>query len=203
MPYVAMGSTKFNDVFNRIYEIMWDHGNWYVSTNDENVPTENINMFSADLSLFFESDFYHIQTLREMESDFGVLPFPKYNEQQENYRTNVIFFDTTSVPITVTDTDRSSIVIEALTAESARSVIPAYYEVSLKTKYSRDNESQEMLDLIFNTRVVDLGNTIWVDVIRDAVLAGMYKKNDRDLASKIASMETKVNAELAKIPAAQ
>jgi hypothetical protein len=35
---------------------------------------------------------------------------------------------------------------------------PAYYEIALKTKYARDTDSQEMLDLIYSVRTCDLGN---------------------------------------------
>ena len=62
------------------------------------------------------------------------------------------------IPITVTDFERTGIIIEALSAESMYVLTPAYYEISLKTKYSRDNESQEMLDIIFASTVFDLGN---------------------------------------------
>ena len=55
-----------------------------------------------------------------------------------------------------------------------------------------------MLDLIFETRVIDLGDTVYVDLIRDKVIKDMFKKDNRDLSSKIASMETSVNAEIEK-----
>ena len=37
-------------------------------------------------------------------------------------------------------------------------VIPAYYDVQLKTKIARDDESSEMLDIIFAGRKYDLGS---------------------------------------------
>jgi hypothetical protein len=48
-------------------------------------------------------------------------------------------------------------IIETLSAESHKQLVPAYYEVALKIKYSRDEESVRMLDLIFEGVVYDFG----------------------------------------------
>jgi hypothetical protein len=61
------------------------------------------------------------------------------------------------VPITVKDVENVSIILEALNAETWKQVVPAYYETSLKVKFSRDTESAEMLDLLMDSRVFDFG----------------------------------------------
>jgi len=78
--------------------------------------------------------------------------------------------------------------LEALQSESAKTVRPAYYDIALKTKYTRDDDSVEMLDLIFNTRVVDIGDTTLCGEIRDGFMAQMFSSNNRDLASKSKQM---------------
>ncbi len=99
-----------------------------------------------------------VQNLREMKDDFGIIPYPKFDEDQENYITNVDGgHDVLCVPVTVSDTERTGIITEALCAESYKKVVPAYYEVALKTKYTRDDESIAMIDNIVNSRVFDLG----------------------------------------------
>ena len=60
--------------------------------------------------------------------------------------------DILAVPITATNLERTGIITEALSAESYKRVIPAYYETALKTKYARDDESVQMLDMIANSR---------------------------------------------------
>ena len=55
------------------------------------------------------------------------------------------------------DPERTGIIIEALSAESMYTLTPAYYDITLKTKLSRDEESAAMLDLIFENRVFDIG----------------------------------------------
>ena len=48
-------------------------------------------------------------------------------------------------------------VVEALSAESYKQVTPTLYEIALKTRYLRDNESKEVLDLLIDGRVYDFG----------------------------------------------
>lgn len=90
--------------------------------------------------------------LREMKSDFGMLPYPKFDEEQEEYRS---FMHNASVMVTCpvsADIDRvneeCSAVIEALASESYRSVAVPYYETALKTTYNRDDLSAQMVDII-------------------------------------------------------
>jgi hypothetical protein len=100
-----------------------------------------------------------VTMLREMECNFGILPNPKLNEAQSEYYNAVHAWCTTSVSIPITaDPERTGIVLEALTAESYYTLRPAYYDISLKNKLMRDDESGEMLDLIFDTRCYDLGH---------------------------------------------
>jgi hypothetical protein len=51
-------------------------------------------------------------------------------------------------PVTVQNTEKVGAVIEALAAESRKSVLPAFYDIALKTKYARDDDSAEMIDII-------------------------------------------------------
>ena len=73
--------------------------------------------------------------MRDMENDFGVLPHPKGSEEQESYYSLV--HDTamvTAVPVTVKDTEKVGAVLEALAAQSYRTVTPAFFDVALKNR---------------------------------------------------------------------
>ncbi len=85
------------------------------------------------------------------EVNFAILPYPKLNEYQQDYVSPI--HDITEVgfiPATVsyTDLDLVSAVIEALTMESANTVIPKYYESTLKIRYARESANAEMIQLI-------------------------------------------------------
>lgn len=145
-------------------------------------------MFQNDKGLLMDMTFFYISSLRDMDANFGIIPYPKYDEAQENYLSRIEGCELTGVPVTA-DPEFVSVVLEALASDSAKNVVPAYYDVALKTKYTRDEESAEMLDVIFQNRVFDLGDTIWCDQIRDGVFKPMFTDDDRALSSKFASMQ--------------
>ncbi len=121
--------------------------------------TVAINMFSGDQVLFFMQLMQIVPKLRDMSADFGIIPFPKYDETQDSYYNTVgswhsVFF---CMPMGTADPEMSTIVAEALACESKYTVTDAYYDVNLKTKAARDEQSAAMLDIIFETRVYDLG----------------------------------------------
>lgn len=59
------------------------------------------------------------------------------------------------IPKSAPDTERTGLILEALAAESRYTVIPAYYDIAFKD--SGEEESVDMLDIIFSSRVYDLG----------------------------------------------
>ncbi len=106
--------------------------------------------FRAGLGVFCSEVLGRAQDLREMDDDFGIIPYPKYDEKQENYicytspSSSALF-----IPVTVKDIDRTAVVIENMNALSYETVVPAYYDVVLTGKTLRDNDSEAMLDIMF------------------------------------------------------
>lgn len=190
IPYSAMDSSKFNDVFNRIFEITWDTNIWYRSSSNDVEA-----MFRNNQSLFMNTSAYLLNNLRNMELDFGILPYPKYTLDQEKYLSRIEGVSCSLIPISATEEmlERTSVILEALASESLKTVVPAYYDVALKVRNTRDVESEEILDLIFAGRVFDLGDALWTSNIRDGIFAPMFTNNDRNLASKLESFREIVN----------
>ena len=117
------------------------------------------DVFTEDRALFMWVRMRVIERFRGMESGFGILPLPKFDEHQDNYRsivnpwTGVLM----GVPLSATDLDRTSFILEAAAAESRYTLQVAYYDIVLQRQFARDNESEAMLDLIFSTRTYDIG----------------------------------------------
>ncbi len=135
--------------------------------------------------------------LRNMKDDFGILPFPKYSEEQDEYysiaRTNHNSF---SMPVTCKNPDAAGAVMEALSSSNHEKVLPAYFEVALKTKYSRDNDSARMYDLIRDNMIVDFGFT-YSNAIGDPGGTFMYSlAAEGQMASTIASSKPSFEAKL-------
>lgn len=154
---VAM-SDRMVEAFDKIHD--WYFNGVGLRTYDRGT-TENLNelhgIFADGRALFafgFISD--SATAYRETEEDYGIIPYPKFDENQENYRVflGVNSINMFSIPKTATDTDRTGVILEALSAEGYKQVIPTYYEIALKDKYLRDEESVKMLDLITASRTI-------------------------------------------------
>lgn len=113
----------------------------------------NQTIFMNGKTLFMgNSALSHAEALRDMKDDFGFLPYPKFDEEQESYRS--LIHDAAmigGVSNASMNLDMVGAVIEALCAETYRSVTPVWYETALKVKYSRDDLSTQMIDLIHDS----------------------------------------------------
>ena len=121
---------------------------WRVQDN-ANGEIDMLNKFAEGTLLFIPFTPMGASRLREMKEDFGVLPMPKLDDAQEEYTTSAHNgFSSVTIPGTCAYSDQVAAVMEALCSESYRYVTPAYYETALKVKYSRDDETSQMLDMI-------------------------------------------------------
>ena len=100
-----------------------------------------------------------VQEFRDMEDDFGYLPFPKFDgDQKEYYHFQSFGWSTSySIPVTNLDPERTGMILEVMAGYSSDTIIPALIDVSLKSKFARDNDSEEMLEIVFKTKTFDLG----------------------------------------------
>ena len=87
------------------------------------------------------------QILGDMKSDYGVLPMPKYNEEQEMYHTiPQDAFNMISVMGDIQNPAMVSAALELMCAESYKTVTPELFNEVLKYRYMRDDASGQMLD---------------------------------------------------------
>lgn len=186
IPALAIEDERFMNIFNKVFEITYDNEARFKIANEEcDCPIGYRNMFANDQALFLDSSFFYAGTLREMENDFGIIPYPKYDENQEKYYARVSYFMPPVIPVTNENVSLTGAVLEEINYQAKLKITHAYYEVSLKGKYARDPESIEMLDMIFANRFVDLGDSLFCVEIRDGFMRDMYNANDRNLASKL------------------
>lgn len=199
---ITILSERAVDIVDKVTRLYNDSHGAYSAPDADSIRLNN--MFSNNQALFYAIYFDLITDLRDMETDFGILPYPKLNEDQENYaNTSRDNFDLFALPLDVKDQECSGIITEALCAESYRTVIPAYYDVVLKFKNSRDEESAEMIDLIRDTLTFDLGylcSTSLNDI--GHIFVNLIRENSTDLASRYAAKESAAQVALDEMLAA-
>lgn len=154
--------------------------------------------WSAGNLLLYTGLFQSATGYRDLEFDYGIIPYPKYDEAQTRYYTmSDGAHGCMLIPITVQNIEWSSILTEALNAETYKQVVPAYYDTALKVKLSRDAESAAMLDLLMESRVFDFGymyNTGIAFIVQD-----MVSTNKNNTESAFNSKYKSAEKEWAKI----
>jgi len=96
-------------------------------------------------------------TLPQMDAEYSILPFPKWDTAQDRYYTNADDkFTAFVIPTTAyKNLDFIGTIYEALCAESYKKVYPVYYDEALKGRYSAEPETAEMIDLVMTGRNFD------------------------------------------------
>ena len=134
--------------------------------------------FSDGQGLIYAAILGDANKMRSMNDDFGIIPYPKYDSNQKEYHsTSLDAFTAFVIPKDAKDPDMTSMVLEGLASESYKKVIPAFYDIALKTKGTRDDESSEMIDMIRDGLTFDFGylnsgalggvGHLWVNLIRN------------------------------------
>ncbi len=144
-PYFAFNNERSVKLLERLNDIFYD-----TSAHDYVGVDTNTNAFMSGTVLF--GGYQRIasfEVFRDMEYEIGILPYPMFDENQGEYFTSTHDITVIGViPITCSKLDTVSAVLEVLSRETYNTVMPAYYETALKVKYSRDDQSSQMLDII-------------------------------------------------------
>ena len=153
IPYVSFYNDSTQTAWEKITSMCWNEN----CSFDAN--TELLKCFMEDKGLFASIELHNLTTMREMESDFGILPNPMLDEKQGSYYStiNSSVASMLVVPSDCPDTTRASYVLDTMGAESKNILTPAYIESYLKGKVSRDNESEHSINIIFDNIRYDIG----------------------------------------------
>lgn len=129
-------------------------------------------VFSEGRTVFYMSLLTVVNRHRDSDVDFGILPMPKFEADQESYGHAISSFHAQflCVPAMVQDAERTGIVLEELAYQGKQILTPAYYDQTLVGQTMRDEESVEMLDIIFASRVYDVGNYYKVGTYSDKLV---------------------------------
>jgi len=163
LPYLALNTERTIAAAQKVFDILRDRTisiNAHTDIKISDPWTDGVNkMFQENRGLFYMISLTVMHRMRGMDSDFGVLPSPKFDKNQTEYYHTVQPSTTNSIlfPKTTPDPDLASIIIEDMCYESRGTVRHAYFDITITNKTIRDEESAEMLDLIFSTRIYDLG----------------------------------------------
>lgn len=203
----AVDTERMSKAVTAINQLIWENeGSWSVPKGGGDKEQDTIaqkfaagNVGMVTLRLIEAEGAY----LRGMSDAYGIVPIPKLDESQEAYYSYAHDqFNAYGTLLTIPEKhyDVVGATLEWMGYESMRSVMPAYYEIALKTKYASDAESGEMLDLIFENFKVDAG-VLYTKNISSVhqQLRSLIGNNNNNVASLFKAYEKLVPKQLTKM----
>ena len=190
IPTLTLNTSKTVEIFSKFFNLC--------NSEDVYLPVSGTvgNLFTEGRAMFHDTGLGSAKDMRSMNDDFGILPWPKFTKD-DKYSTVINGHASLVVmPITVSDYQRSGKIIEALCAVGKHEVIPAFYDVSLKTKFSRDYESEAMIDIVRESLVYDLGYI--TDSVFNSIGGSLAGQSNPDFAATYARNESKALSDLSR-----
>lgn len=191
-----MNTEKMYAIVEKMYSAANNPGEIQFPPSDK----ECVSMYAKGNILFCLNTIASAVEFRDIDFDLGILPYPKFDSQQENY-ISLDWGGLMGVPATIRNPEMVGAVIELLSYESADTVIPAYYDVLLTGKLARDTDTVAMIDILFDTITYEIGGnyfgfsggfnalfyTLGNEVVnnKNADFASFYAKNEKSALATI------------------
>ena len=159
--------------------------------------SDYITIFNANRALFCIAEVKSsVSDFNAFEGEFGILPLPKYNTTQTEYRSWVNYLAPVLVIPASSQGDtlhKTATLLDVLSFYSERDVLHEYYDVVLKGRGAKDGESVEMLDYINNSKSYDASiaygwSRQFSEVLSNAILNGVT-----DVSSMIGTYEDMIS----------
>ena len=197
LPYFDTDYEKLSALVDKVYNFYYASEGVFATDEGSTIEKfRNDQTYLASGYLCYAYDHF-----RDMQSEYSIIPYPKYDEKQEKYLTNVQDgMSILCIPMNSDKTEMSGAFLEAMAYESYKTVSPEYFNVAMKVKYARDETSAKMLDIIregINLNFAYVYNysigSPWA-VMRDLIL-----KKSGDFASWYDKNEPKIQLAIEKL----
>ena len=204
IPYYSYNSERSFDVLTKVINMQYapytnmGSGSTVIHGGINAAGDSREKQFAFGKALFYYAGMINITNMRAFDTDFGVIPAPKFDEAQEEYWSNYSNgnFTIYVIPSTCCDALMIGDIMDAMANISAYTLTPAYYDQTLLGKSTRDEESRPMIDLILRTRNFDLG---LVYSTGNVVGAFLNLKDTGRISSTFASLDKAAGADLDKL----
>ncbi len=200
LPYLTIGTSERSVTIAQKILNTYKDANWLIFAQECEQPVweTSFAIFYEGRSLFRPSVFSATTKLRSLsEIEFGVLPMPLMDSTQEKYNSYCTTGATAgiAIPICAEDPEFSAYIIEACSAWAKNYLTKAYYEVNLRYRDLRDDESEEMLDIIFANIVYDIGQCYDFGGL-SSMFSELAKNRSADIVSSIESRKSEAQSSI-------
>ncbi|MDD4124699.1 MAG: extracellular solute-binding protein [Eubacteriales bacterium] len=210
-PVIAVNTLRASSVVEKIRDIYNDSTATIVIENYESsLGGKYSDVYYAataatgeNRALFRTMSIVDLKELSDFDVSYGILPTPKFNDDQDEYYNIVsaILASCICIHQNVQDPEESAAVAEALAAASTETVRKAYYEYVLKGRKIPDEEGEAALDIIFNNRVYEMA-TIYSFGELSQLISTCAAASTDIFASKFESIKESVEQQIANVVSA-
>lgn len=204
LPYLYIGEGQSISILQQIFTDMSEKGTWlcYAQNFEPPIWVTSLDAFKTGRILFRPSAFSATTKLRIAGTDFGIVPMPLWSEEQDDYCSYCGTGETAGAAILLgcADPEYSARILNAFACEARNTITPAYLEVNLKSKDAQDSESLEMLNIIFDNIIYDIGEVYDFGSIKTA-FSGMVAISDTNIVSKMDSLRDTINTKIDEVVA--
>lgn len=177
------------DVLVKTVEIMNDPSR-SVNANKAGLSSQPSKLFCNGQVLFYFANVnnaFVANDIKDMSDEYGVLPLPKLNEDQEQYSNAVHphHSSTIVIPKNISNDFLKllSSVLEDMAYYSYEYVKPAYYDTVITYRSVRNENSYEMMSYIFENFNIDFGLIMTDTFGFDAEVRNKIMANDANFSS--------------------
>lgn len=191
LPYFSGDNERFYAIAEKITGLTGtegqytDRGNMVLNNAENSLSTE----FKNSRFMFMSETLGHISNLRDLEDEFGVVPAPKFDEEQQGYNSMIATWGTllTVIPVTAAEQNRCATVLDLMSYQSYITLMEPYYDTYLTQKGARNDNSAEMLAVIRETRTLNIGVLFgWTTNLQNSLATKLIQGNS-DVASTVAT----------------
>ena len=179
-------------------------------TVDLNNPGDGSNVvdagkkaFGENHALFMGEVMQCVTRMRGYDVDFGILPYPMYNTQQGSYYSMMhLTASSVSIPKSVSGENLVMVnsMIEAMAYHSMDTLTEQYYEINLKTKGAKDEQSGPMIDKILSNRACDLSYYYqWGSNAFGSLASCLLPSGSKGVASQNKRFKTSIERSIAQL----
>ncbi len=184
------------DLLKKIETILIDPSTLY---NDDS-RMDFVHIIETGNCLFRHTFTSSLENYREYDYDYGLLPFPKYTEDQKEYYcyANPWLTDSPMFPITIPTTDLSfsGVITNAMAAYGYDYIRPAVFDTVLKHRDARDEATAEIIDIMYENIMFSLSATFWNTLYQEMGKHFSYGViGSQEVTSRYAGIKQKAESE--------
>lgn len=145
-------------------------------------------MFCSNQLMYRSGAIGSLQGMRDkMDDGFGIIPFPKLNEEQENYISNgSMCASTYAIPVTAENPEHTAAILDVMGYYSVDTITETVIQDVVMIRNTRDEISEEMLRFAIANKTYDIGTSLKLA----SYTQEMYKTIDRNSKIFVSTMES-------------